>query len=97
MDKMLDVEKGWAEREKFQEVTKVKQQFGRIIDEFCQKTRSSITRFSELVNVSAGRHDQSSDEDVYLRKVKEVKEAVDGVLREVDGIVKPLSTQIKYS
>jgi hypothetical protein len=31
LDKLLEVEKGWADREKFHEVTQIKQQFSKII------------------------------------------------------------------
>lgn len=38
-DKSLEVDKGWARTNKFEEVAKAKQQFNKLLDNFTNKTR----------------------------------------------------------
>lgn len=51
-DKSLEVDRGWARANKFEEVAKAKQQFNKLLDSFTNRTRDNMKKFDELLTES---------------------------------------------
>jgi predicted transcriptional regulator len=95
-DKSLEVDRGWARNNKFEEVAKAKQQFNKLLDNFTNKTRENMKKFEELLTQSRELYLDEAGKKAYDEQADTTRRSLEGVMKEL-GEVRADAKKVKHT